>query len=703
MEVADGVSRQLIYDSLRRWWKVTLPAGLLLACAANLIVFLLFEPIYRATAWLKIDTSPPYVVLPQAENEQETNRFIATQMQLVKSPMVLTPVISNPAVADLPQVHDELDPVLWLSERLEMERMGDSELFRLSFTSTDAEAATTIVNAITTSYLGFRTQRLDESRNRLVRLLDQEKNKQLEVIKRLRTNLREVAEQSTAGSPFGPLEPAINFGFPLTADLLSRLVTTELAEMDVRTDLDSRKSAPAPARHAPPATDIESQVNSDGQVQQLRAELEGIRGQLKTLEGMSKNPSSSITYRNLLRTEELQRERLAQRETEVRTAARRKATEVTATEAPPDDVAAMRLKVDQLAAQKRHLQTRINQELARLQQGSADNLELEFLKSELSITEDMQELLSTRLTHLLIEAQATDRVHLYQPAEIEKLPVRSLPLKELAMAACGGLLLPFALALAWEHSVKKVSDAGTLERHGSVYLLGEITYIPPIRRSGRLHRARVERQLGMYHNCVDAISTALRVSDHLWQVRSLAVTSAVKGEGKTSFATQLALSIARSTQEPTLLVDGDLRSPAIHLSMDIRLAPGLCEVLQGTATLLEAVSPGVEEHLDILPAGVLTTNPLALLRSEAALEFFSHLNSSYRHIIIDTPPVLSASESLLLAKSADATVVCAMRDLSREEQVVAACRRLELAGAQTIGVVLNGVPIKTYLSKYGAY
>ena len=79
------------------------------------------------------------------------------------------------------------------------------------------------------------------------------------------------------------------------------------------------------------------------------------------------------------------------------------------------------------------------------------------------------------------------------------------------------------------------------------------------------------------------------------------------------------------------------------------------------------------------------------------------LRTQYRYIVIDTPPVLSASESLVVAKAADGTLICTLRETSRTAQVRETYHRLHNVGAQVIGVVLSGVPTRTYAYKYGSY
>jgi len=183
----------------------------------------------------------------------------------------------------------------------------------------------------------------------------------------------------------------------------------------------------------------------------------------------------------------------------------------------------------------------------------------------------------------------------------------------------------------------------------------------------------------------------------------LAVTSAVSQEGKTTLAAQLATSIARATGEPTLLIDGDMRSPEIHEIFDTELSAGLAEVLRGECPVEEAIETSLSETLHILTAGRLTASPHRLVGNGEFENVIEKLRAMYRHIIIDPPPILPASEALVLARVADSTVLCVRRDYSRLDQVDEAYRRMIAANVHTCGAVLNGIPFHQYAFKYGSY
>jgi Mrp family chromosome partitioning ATPase len=92
-----------------------------------------------------------------------------------------------------------------------------------------------------------------------------------------------------------------------------------------------------------------------------------------------------------------------------------------------------------------------------------------------------------------------------------------------------------------------------------------------------------------------------------------------------------------------------------------------------------------------------------LLGNGAFSTLIDQLRAEYGYIVIDTPPVLSASESLTLARAADGVLICTLREASRAAQVRLTHERLAAAGCRVMGVVLSGVPTRSYAYKYGSY
>jgi len=263
-----------------------------------------------------------------------------------------------------------------------------------------------------------------------------------------------------------------------------------------------------------------------------------------------------------------------------------------------------------------------------------------------------------------------------------------------------GLCAPFGIAVLWERWVRRIANAEQLDQQTHVRVVGEVARLPARRHATT---ELTHRDLSLFEESVDSLRTCLVLGQGNADVHVIAVASAVSGEGKTSVAAQLAVSIARATGEPTLLIDADIRSPDVHEIFQISNDVGLANILEGNSPLDECVNREWSELVHVLAAGRASANPHRLINSQRFRQLLQEARAKYNHIIIDTPPILLASESLAIAKEADGTLLCTMRDFSRESQVNSAAARLEAVGARTLGAVLSGIPTGHYTAKYGNY
>jgi capsular exopolysaccharide synthesis family protein len=267
-----------------------------------------------------------------------------------------------------------------------------------------------------------------------------------------------------------------------------------------------------------------------------------------------------------------------------------------------------------------------------------------------------------------------------------------------------GFLAPFGIALFLEQRSRRVRESAQIQQHADVTIIGEVTSSSGQRfRHGRPVPSKRHRSRQVFDESIDALRTRLMLSDDFGHLQVLAVASAVSGEGKTRLAAHLAMSLARSTGKRTLLIEADVRAPQLYKRFDIAHGIGLVDVLTGQCPADEAIVTNVTRHFDVLPAGKLPANPHALFGGEQFARFMDELKRIYRYIVIDTPPLLAASEALVLAKCADGVLLCTMQDVSCTPQVKLARERLQASGANVIGAVLNGVPTRRYLSLYGDY
>ena len=183
------------------------------------------------------------------------------------------------------------------------------------------------------------------------------------------------------------------------------------------------------------------------------------------------------------------------------------------------------------------------------------------------------------------------------------------------------------------------------------------------------------------------LRTALLLSRAGTPPKTVLVTSALPGEGKTSTASNLAIALAR-TRRKVLLIDGDLRRPSCHKMLAIANHLGLTEVLTGMCSLDGLIHNTAIEDLYLLSSGKIPPNPSELLGSAKMLELLAELQERFDCVVIDSPPIIPVTDAMLLATKVDGVIVIAAKQ-SHRQQVKLAVSRLGQVNAHVFGIVLN--------------
>jgi succinoglycan biosynthesis transport protein ExoP len=186
-----------------------------------------------------------------------------------------------------------------------------------------------------------------------------------------------------------------------------------------------------------------------------------------------------------------------------------------------------------------------------------------------------------------------------------------------------------------------------------------------------------------------AIRTSLMLSRPESSPKSVVFTSAIAGEGKTVTVVNTAIAFA-GMLDRILLIDADLRRPRCHEVLNCEANPGLTEVLTGLCELKDAIQPTAVKGLFLLGAGANPPNPSELLGSRKMREVLAAVGSVYDHVLIDSPPVLPVSDTVVLSTMVDGIVVVASAKTGKK-LVRDACYRILHVGAKMLGVVLNNV------------
>lgn len=187
--------------------------------------------------------------------------------------------------------------------------------------------------------------------------------------------------------------------------------------------------------------------------------------------------------------------------------------------------------------------------------------------------------------------------------------------------------------------------------------------------------------------------------------KSIAITSAYPGEGKTTTATNMAISFAQMGKK-TLLIDGDMRKPQIHHVFTLDNQVGLSNVLGGFATVEETIHP-LESGLRVITSGHIPPNPVELLGSKRMKELLEDLGQHYDYIFIDTPPTNLVTDAIVLSQIASGTIVIAKQGYSKKHELEEAISKLKFAQAKLLGFILTGDDSRkgkySKSTKYGKY
>jgi receptor protein-tyrosine kinase len=184
--------------------------------------------------------------------------------------------------------------------------------------------------------------------------------------------------------------------------------------------------------------------------------------------------------------------------------------------------------------------------------------------------------------------------------------------------------------------------------------------------------------------------------------RVIAVSSATPREGKTTVVVNLAASLAEQLhREQVLIIDADLRRPQIHRALGMEKGVGITDVLAGKATLERAirVSP-LNPALHVLSCGTHVANPSEVMSSQSFSNLVEALRNRFGFIVIDTPPLLAATDGAAIAKVVDGTLIVVRADGVDRLAVAHAMQQLRRIGAPLLGVILNGIGTRTGEGRY---
>lgn len=284
------------------------------------------------------------------------------------------------------------------------------------------------------------------------------------------------------------------------------------------------------------------------------------------------------------------------------------------------------------------------------------------------------------------------------PATYNDSPVVPNTLLNIIIAAILGLLLGSALALIRELLDTTVNSLDEMEDVIDAPVMASIGVDPAMDKKPLLSDLRGFSPRG---EAFRMLRTNLQFLDLDSDPKSLVITSAVAGEGKTTTSTNLAVALAQAGRR-VLLVDGDLRRPRVAGVLGLESKIGLTTVLVGRTQLEDSIQRHEGSGIYFLACGPTPPNPSEILQSRATHDLLRRLRDQFDAVIIDAPPLLPVADAAILATAADGAIIVARHGKTKKDQLKASAQRLDQVGAKLFGVVVNMIP-KRFANSYYYY
>jgi succinoglycan biosynthesis transport protein ExoP len=686
------LSAGLAWRALRRhWWQATL---LWLAGSAGLMALAhdRIRPRFEAFSAIKIEPGDRGLFREPGPGD-DFEVFKQTQARRITNPNVIASALAaHPELLRMPRLAHAADPEAEAREALSAVVVPGTNLIRVSMTGESADEAARLVDAVVDAYLRVALEDGDREAEQRCRRLREAKRERSAEVRRSRETVARLVDRigsADVGQARDRNAAAIEAYRVLTRQHLQ--VDLELIEAQARLDrLRAELRDPPPVDAPRSESEMIAEFYAAPEVAEIQSQLTRARDGLAQADRVARilgDPSRAAAKKKV---EDLQA-MLDSAWTRMRPALSRAGRPAPSRE---PEVQAAGLRVDALKARLGQLGERLGRIGAQTRSAGSDELTLEFARQDLERAESVLDTVSRGLDR--VEFQARDPVARFGRefrARASTVPDLGPRTRAMAGAPVGVFLAVLGLFTLIELRAGRVVDPEDVPARLQLSVLG---VVPPLPRKGQATgrpRLRPRRDLDQFVQSLDHLRVAICSGRDARgrPRRSIVITSACGGEGKTTLAAQLAERCANAGLA-TLLIDADLRNPTLSRMFDRPEARGLVDVLRGEAMPEEAIAViGDAGGFHFLPAGSTRVDPGRLLQSDRLSRLLARARESFDLVIVDAPPVLPVPDALTIGRWVDGAVLAVRYDRSRYPLVGRANLRLAAVGVPVLGAVISGV------------
>jgi len=679
-----------ILGALRQRWVPALLLGVIFAATGAISASALFPEKYTARTRFHVAARTPSILFPTLETSSDLSSYQRTQVELIKSQLVLDVVLKRPEVAALPSVLLQTEPVQWIEQQLLCE-FPAPEILRLSLSGKDPLELETLLSAIADAYLNQVVNKEKNERLSKLSRLSEISKKWEDDLSTKKGAYRERAKEAGSSDP-----QTLAFAHRLALDQLAGVKSDLLqsqheirkleAELRIREKQGSDNVQPAVVILE---EEIKERIRQNSEVSRLlaqRVELEKAKSRAQGRYGQY-HPS----VKNYSEELEFNRAAVSAKERELRPSIVKQLT--SEQRGLPKSLSQLRENIAILKEYQLKLQADVNRLADETKDINRSSLDLDTLRDTITRTGEIAKAVGTQAESIRLELDAPSRVTVLEKPTVSHTVDGKKRMLVIAGAAVGGWALAFVGVLGWELRARKVVDANQVSQATRIRVIGTL----PVwsykgqgcERSLQNVSAAADYSRDLMTESVDRARLKLLSASRQEPIRIILITSAISGEGKTSLASHLAVSLARAGRR-TLLIDADLRRPALHKLFDVCLEPGFSAVLREELSATDAIRPTYVRGLEILPAGCGDIGAIRSLGNERVRGIFEQLAQAYDFILVDSAPVLAVVDAPLIAQYVDGVLFSVMCGISHLPSLYQCQQEIAHLGVRILGAVVSG-------------
>ncbi|OUL26029.1 capsular biosynthesis protein [Nostoc sp. RF31YmG] len=603
--------------------------------------------------------------VPQTINSQdkisppESTRDVQTTITVLQSPRVLNPIVEKLQAQYPDLTYDSLVYYLTITS-------SKPNILNIQYTNSDQKLVSDVLKLLADAYLQYSLQERQSDVEVAIKFVDQQKQPLVKGLKYWQDQLRNLRLDNNL------IEPAQK-----AQELSTQIATLRQQRIENRVQLEQmvakyeelqKELAQEPGERAGNSL-LSDNVRYQKILDQIQAADIAIKQQSAVF--TDENPAM-VTLRQ---KKEYLLPLLAQEEARVQKD--------------------FQSRIREMSARDRALDEKINNGYSEVRKLATVSRNYDNIQRELQIANEALTQFTTKQQSLQIEKAQKQQPWLLLDPKLtrvnEPLAVSDSAKRNLALGGLLGLLLGIGTALVVDklsnifYSSQELKDATRLPLLGIVPLRKELE----VATKDNLSRGVQNSDGASFFEVFRSLYTNILLLGSDTPIRSLVISSAGQGDGKSTIATQLAQAAAAMGQR-VLLVDANLRAPSLHNRVGLMNIQGLTDVISQDLDWHNVIEPSpLEENMFVMPAGPIPPDSVRLLASQKMHNLMEELQVSFDLVIYDTPPLLGFADAYLLAANTDGLVLVAGLGKLKRTALQQALEQIQISGTPLLGLIAN--------------